>query len=331
MMSPKNNTFVDSLEPRTLLAVDLAVSSVQILSYDAGSGTVTVKASISNFGSTDDPPAGVGGWVLSKDGIINNADDVRIGKIDPSVSTRFSQQDITATLQIPGTTPAGDYFVGAALDIDSQVQELDEGNNFQFTSNTIHVPKTFALNIQGTAGDDHISVGVTNNVLNVAVNGAITPYPIGRVGSISIDGGDGNDVIFADPSMTIPIYAYGGDGNDAIGGSAGNDTLSGGAGKDTIRGAGGHDRINGNGGNDQLYGETGPDYLYGGAGSDFMDGGSSADHLDGGAGADFMYGQGGNDVLIANDGSVDQLFGGGGKDTSIADAGDVRSSVKLLG
>jgi Ca2+-binding RTX toxin-like protein len=326
-----NNTFVDSLESRRLLAVDLAVASIQINSYDASSGTLTVQASISNFGSSDDPPTGVGAFVLSKDQVINNGDDIKIDTVDPSLLPRISQQDITRTIHIPGTTPAGDYYVGIALDINNAVPELDEGNNFMFTDTTIHIPKLFAVSIQGTAGDDKISMGVTNNQLQIAVNKVVQTYPVNRVGSIAVDGGAGNDVIFADPTMTIPVYFYGGDGNDALGGTAANDTLSGGAGKDTIRGAGGHDRINGNGGNDQLFGEDGPDVLYGGAGNDMLDGGSSGDHLDGGDGSDTVYGQGGNDTMTANDGSTDYLYGGGGTDVATADAGDIRSSVTLLG
>ena len=239
-MQPVNSiTCVDVLEARTLFAVDLAVSSVQIDSYDASSGTLKIEANISNFGSTDDPPTGVGGIVLSKDQVINNGDDIRIDTIDPSESPRISQQTLVRTIQLPGIVPAGDYFVGVALDIDSKVPELNEDNNFQFTNNTIHVPKTFALNLQGTSGDDKIDVGLSNPAtLAIVINGTTTTYPLNRVSSLSIDGGDGNDVIAAAPTLTLPVYFYGGDGNDALGGTAANDTLSGGAGKDTLQRAG---------------------------------------------------------------------------------------------
>ena len=91
-----------------------------------------------------------------------------------------------------------------------------------------------------------------------------------------IDGGGGDDYIFADAGDDI---VSGGDGNDDLDGDAGNDTLHGGDGQD------------------EIYGGEGNDILYGGAGDDiYLIGEAGDDILIGGAGNDRLYGREGNDI-----------------------------------
>lgn len=91
-----------------------------------------------------------------------------------------------------------------------------------------------------------------------------------------IDGGGGNDYIYADA------------GDDTVSGGDGNDNLDGGVGNDTLDGGDGRDEIYGGDGNDILYGGAGDDiYLIGEAGDDI---------LIGGAGNDRLYGRQGNDI-----------------------------------
>jgi len=317
----------DQLEARRLFAVDLITQQVDIVSYDPAGGVLNYSAIIANTGSTDPPIKAAGGVVLSKDTTINNADDIRIDTIDSTETPRFSQKILQRTVHL-GAVPAGDYYVGVALDINNVAEELDNGNNFQFTQSTINVPETFNLNFDGTDGPDTINVVMPSlTTVNISVNGVDNVYPLTRVTSLVVNGLGGNDVLHASPSLSIPVYFTGGDGNDLLEGGDRNDVLSGNAGKDTLRGQGGNDRMNGNGGNDQMYGGTGPDRLFGLAGNDLLDGGSSGDRLDGGVGVDSVYGQGGADIITANDGEIDQLFGGTGRDTGFFDANDIKASV----
>jgi Ca2+-binding RTX toxin-like protein len=323
--------FITPLEPRRLFNVELAVKAISVDSYDQGSGLLSFSVTVANFGASDTPALGLGNLLLSKDQVINDSDDIRLFVIGPKETPRLSQKTISSTFQIPMRVPAGDYYFAAALDIDSQVTEENNLDNYMFTPSTIHVPEVYTPTFNGTAGADNIFVsGQPGFGVGITINkDTIYDYDLNRIGALTIDGLGGNDIIAADPRLDIPVYFLGGDGNDALGGGGVNDTLTGGAGKDTLRGTGGRDRLNGNGGNDRIFGEEGPDRIFGGAGNDFLDGGSSADRIDGGDGTDTMYGQGGNDIFTSNDGAVDQLFGGTGKDTATGDLIDLRSSVKL--
>lgn len=101
-----------------------------------------------------------------------------------------------------------------------------------------------------------------------------------RLASVEqIDAGAGNDVI----DLTHDTLAYGsitingGDGDDHLWSSSGNDVLNGGNGGDHLAGGFGHDQLNGDDGDDSLYGGLGNDTLRGGAGNDIIYGGASSD------------------------------------------------------
>uniref|UniRef100_UPI00117AFE7C beta strand repeat-containing protein n=4 Tax=Pseudomonas TaxID=286 RepID=UPI00117AFE7C len=127
-------------------------------------------------------------------------------------------------------------------------------------------------------------------------------------GNDTVNGGDGNDIIFGDlvtfPSIAgtgveaIQAYVAGKTGVevgdvdaramhqyvsehytefDISGANDGSDTLIGGAGNDIIFGQGGNDYLDGGKGNDILLGGSGNDTLIGGQGNDILIGGSGAD------------------------------------------------------
>uniref|UniRef100_UPI001CBD3625 beta strand repeat-containing protein n=1 Tax=Pseudomonas sp. GL-B-19 TaxID=2832393 RepID=UPI001CBD3625 len=167
-------------------------------------------------------------------------------------------------------------------------------------------------------------------------------------GKDTINGGDGNDIIFGD---LVSFTGVTGEGYTALqafvgketgvetnqvtssnvhqyvtehystldvsGAHDGDDTLLGGAGNDIIFGQGGGDKLYGGSGNDILLGGTGNDLLNGEAGNDFLIGGAGTDTLDGGAGNDTLLGGTGNDTLI----------GGLGGDTFVWKAGDTGTDV----
>ncbi|MCA9135478.1 MAG: right-handed parallel beta-helix repeat-containing protein, partial [Planctomycetales bacterium] len=137
-----------------------------------------------------------------------------------------------------------------------------------------------------------------------------------------IDGGDGNDEIFALGGADL---IFGGPGNDSIQAGSGSDSVDGGDGDDTIYagvglaetidGGAGDDEIWGsNNGNDSLLGGPGVDDIHGQAGNDTIDGGAGPDLIDGGADADDLRGGDGDDEIIGGGGNGDQLRGEGGDD-----------------
>jgi len=115
------------------------------------------------------------------------------------------------------------------------------------------------------------------------------------LGPLYIDGGGGNDYIFAD---FADDFLIGGLGNDLIRAASGNDVIFGDQligfsiadGNDTIQAGGGNDYVFAGGGNDLVTGDPGNDFLDGGAGSDQIWGGAGSDTLLGGDGDDVMYG-----------------------------------------
>lgn len=141
-------------------------------------------------------------------------------------------------------------------------------------------------------------------------------------GADTVNGGNGNDILFGD---LVSFNGIAGEGYQAMqafvaqktgvaassvttsnvhqyitehytdfdvsGTHDGNDTLLGGAGNDIIFGQGGNDLLDGGKGNDILLGGTGNDTLIGGAGNDILIGGSGADTFV------WKAGDTGNDVI----------------------------------
>ena len=152
-------------------------------------------------------------------------------------------------------------------------------------------------------------------------------------------GGEGNDVIYANSSVT---EVDGGPGNDTIYGELpsletgsetpegesfkavaasfseattdaiieckANEYCEGGNGNQTMKGGKGDDLIFGQRGDDRLYGGADADQLYGGIGDDALRGEEGNDFLSGGPGKDHVYGGTGND-LVRGDSTKDELFG----------------------
>jgi hypothetical protein len=172
--------------------------------------------------------------------------------------------------------------------------------------------------------------------------------------SVSIDAGDGDDVVTTPASFLTPVVVTGGDGDDVLGGAgrlaggAGNDVLTGGDDGPGYKGSGPpSDGLSGGPGDDVLRGGGGDDQLDGGAGSDVIDGGDSnrdtvyyldrtagvrvdladAEAMQGEAGerdtitgVEIAYGGSGDDVLLGTE-ERNRLEGGAGDDRIIGRGG----------
>lgn len=185
------------------------------------------------------------------------------------------------------------------------------------------------LEVTGTGGADTITLTSDGATVIVNDNGVQTSFAIATFTTVTLLGGDGNDIVVIDGPVP-GVYVNGQVGNDKIVGGDSNETLYGGAGKDQIDGRLGNDKLNGNGGNDKLFGNAGADRIYAGLGDDYLDGGSSGDRLFPEGGIDTVLGQSGNDNIRSNDTLTDQIFGGSGEDTAICDGTDARSSIEIV-
>jgi surface adhesion protein len=166
-----------------------------------------------------------------------------------------------------------------------------------------------------------------NNLANSIIGHTEATLP----GADTVNGGDGNDILFGDlvsfsgiagegyqamqafvaketgvdvsKVTTSNVHQYITEHTDVFdvsGAHDGNDSLLGGAGNDIIFGLGGDDKLYGGSGNDLLLGGTGKDLLDGGDGNDTLLGGKGDDTLIGGLGGDtFVWkaGDTGTDVI----------------------------------
>ena len=124
---------------------------------------------------------------------------------------------------------------------------------------------------------------------------------------VTLDGGDGNDVLWASSGDDVLL---GGFGNDDLFGGAGRDYLSGGPGNDTINGDLGNDLLEGGDGNDALSDAFGNNLFYAGSGNDKAIGGSSNELFIGGKGNDTIVTGQGADIIAFNRGDGPDTIAG---------------------
>lgn len=211
------------------------------------------------------------------------------------------------------------------------------------------------LQIEGYAGTDYVSITqptsgpsagklVVTDTVGLGWYTYVTSYEFDPAAVTAITfyglGGDDTFSLGDIPGRRIPVYAFGGDGNDTITAGSGADYLFGDAGNDKLYGGFGADRLYGSAGDDELRGDASSDYLSGGDGNDsifggFPDlsgpglividendeihGGNGNDVVNGELGSDTIYGEAGDDVLIGGDvvllAETNRIYGGDGNDT----------------
>jgi subtilisin family serine protease len=258
------------------------------------------------------------------------------------------------------------YFIGSDRDDDLEFTPLSTtgvfvhvnkiaGETVSFLMGFVSFPGD--LYVFGQSGDDILDASamttksmilVGGNGDDLLIGGALDDYLVGdlgtdfglsvsnfALGSDTIHGGDGNDLIYGDGvqhQVSSNDVIYGDDGDDIIYGDSGGyvgihiagwDTISGGDGDDRIFTDGGNDVADGGNGNDLLVGGDGAegaaDSLLGGIGRDVIIGGVGRDTIDGGADEDLII----TDVYEPeDDDALDAIYLEWTTETVPADAAD---------
>ena len=160
------------------------------------------------------------------------------------------------------------------------------------------------LAIEGTNAGDRLALRLQSGnpaILQVDVGddgSADFSFARAEIATISVDGGNGDDVVRIDESNgvftdTIATTIDGGNGDDNLVGGAGAGTLRGGNGKDILAGGSGAETLEGGNGNDSIDGNGGNDVGLLGNGDDTF-------VWDPGDGSDIVEGQNGIDTMLFN-------------------------------
>lgn len=203
------------------------------------------------------------------------------------------------------------------------------------------------------AGELNISIAYGAYIEN-ATGTSQADLLIGNILSNALEGGSGDDVIYAEGANAIHdagdgsydrVTVGGAEGptfsvrmlianpdlqRDVLSGDEGNDSLYGGRGKDTLSGGTGTDYLRGGSGNDTLAGDEGDDFFYAEEGDDEIWGGGNEFDLGTADGNDTIdYESSSNPITITFDGTAESATitvndGMGGTDT-------LKSIEKIIG
>ena len=202
-------------------------------------------------------------------------------------------------------------------------------------------PNTDYIQLKQTATQLIVRVNATTTSYDltwiIGSNNQNIPPQIGWIAGVVVRGGDSGDTIIADASVTLPTTLAGENGKDYIQGGSGNDYLFAGylplpgmpqstVAGDQLYGGAGNDHLMGSGiGYDSLFGDAGNDTIYGNGYYQQIVGGDGDDVLSSNGIQCFYYGGTGNDTITGD--KYDYIEGGA--DNDVITAGD--SSNTILG
>lgn len=120
---------IQTLEPRQLLAVDLAYTTLAVGNNALPGGTVTVNSTLTNSGDTDLTDSFSVKFFLSEDDTLDGS-DTELGTFDNSVTVPAGGiRGFAFDLTIPGDASEGDRFIIGVADSGGVIAETSEANN----------------------------------------------------------------------------------------------------------------------------------------------------------------------------------------------------------
>lgn len=155
----------------------------------------------------------------------------------PAGATRYSDAGLDATtdylyrLQAVGSAGASSAAEVAATTL---------GSDPSVSVSTKALTAFDRLRIDGTAANDHIVLTQSGDTIHVHLNGSLLGGYSGPFGEIMLYGGDGDDMLEADATVTARLLMYGQGGNDTLtfAGSGKAFLVSLGGGRDVLTGNG---------------------------------------------------------------------------------------------
>jgi hypothetical protein len=180
-------------------------------------------------------------------------------------------------------------------------------NSVSLTNGTLYIQgnPTQGCNLTAYLEDNGTKIDAS------ADNGHAITVSLSSVKAISITGGTGNDYIFVDDGIVLPVTINGGGGNDTIRGGGGKNTISEPNGSSWISGRGTSDVVTVGAGNNTILGASGPATITAGSGNDSIVGGGGNDSITAGNGNDTIWGDSGNDTITGGNGN-DLVYTGKG-------------------
>ena len=152
----------------------------------------------------------------------------------------------------------GTYSIKAAMSTPvAQVPDSSLAAQLTVLAQVLTLGGSSYLVIEGTSGDDYISVSQSGTTLSVSTNTTTQTFTSAVTG-IQILGFDGADTLKVKSNVTLDVTAWGGNGDDQMYlAGTGVDMICGGAGNDKIVSIGGSgDAVYGQGGTDSLWADS---------------------------------------------------------------------------